>query len=89
MTEEDYISYVCNRVKELRIHKGIKQVDLASEVGIDDSNLRRLENNRTSPTLKTLFRISHALQVDVADLLPNVKNQTNHSFDKSKSESKE
>ena len=89
MTEEDYISYVCKRVKELRIQKGIKQVDLASVVGIDDSNLRRLENNRTSPTLKTLYRIAKALQVDVADLLPHVKNQTNHSLEKSKSESSE
>ena len=80
MTEEDYIAYVCSRVKELRIQKGMKQIDLASVIGIDDSNLRRLENNRTSPTLKTLYRISKALEVDLADLLPDVKNQTQNSL---------
>lgn len=71
MTEQEYILLVCNNIKQLRIQKGIKQIDLASAVGIDDSSLRRIESGRTSPTLKTLIRIADALNVEVRELLPN------------------
>jgi transcriptional regulator with XRE-family HTH domain len=70
MSEEEFVLYVCRKIKDARIQKGIKQVDLATDLGIDDSNLRRLENGRTSPTLKTLFRIANALEIKVSDLLP-------------------
>lgn len=70
MTEQEYILIVCNNIKQKRIEKGFKQIDFAHEIGIDDSSLRRIESGRTSPTLKTLFRIANALQVDVAELLP-------------------
>lgn len=70
MTEEDFVLSVCKKIKDTRIQKGIKQIDLATDIGIDDSNLRRLENGRTSPTLKTLYKIANALQVKVVDLLP-------------------
>jgi transcriptional regulator with XRE-family HTH domain len=70
MTEEEYIQRVCSNIKSIRIKKGIKQIDLACNIGIDDSSLRRIESGRTSPTLKTLFRISKSLNVDLSELLP-------------------
>lgn len=45
-------------------------MDLAVEIGIEDSSLRRIESGRTSPTLKTLIRIANALQIEVSELLP-------------------
>jgi len=71
MTEEDYISTVCQNVKNLRVSKKLTQVELAASVGIDDSSLRRIESGRTSPTLKTLYRLATALEVNVIDLLPS------------------
>lgn len=70
MTEQEYIHYVCTSIKQKRIEKGIKQMDLAVEIGIEDSSLRRIESGRTSPTLKTLIRIASALQIEVSELLP-------------------
>lgn len=71
MDEQEYIRRVCNNIKQLRIEKGFKQIEFACEIGIDDSSLRRIESGRTSPTLKTLIRISKALGVKVSDLLPD------------------
>ncbi len=70
MTEEEFVLSVCNKIKDVRIQKGITQFDLATDIGIDDSSLRRVENGRTSPTLKTLFKIACALHIKVGDLLP-------------------
>lgn len=73
MSEDEYIKHVCNAIKSARISKQLTQADLAFTVGIDDGSLRRIESGRTSPTLKTLYRISHALEMDVKELLPNLE----------------
>jgi len=46
------------------------QLELSSKIGIDDSSLRRIESGRTSPTLKTLYRIAISLNVQIHDILP-------------------
>lgn len=74
MTEQEYILFVCNNIKLFRKKKGLKQIDLASAIGIDDANLRRIESGRTSPTLKTLIRVAAALEIEVEDLLPQKTN---------------
>ena len=71
MTEQEYIYKVCCNIKQQRIQKGFKQIEFACEIGIDDSSLRRIESGRTSPTLKTLVRISKALNICVSELLPD------------------
>lgn len=70
-SEQDYILKVCENIKQKRIQSGMKQIELASEIGIDDSSLRRIESGRTNPTLKTLYKIAVALKIDVAELLPS------------------
>ena len=75
MKEEEYIKQVCENIKQLRIHKGLTQIDLATEIGIDDSSLRRIESGRTSPTLKTLYRIAIASKIEIKELLPDLNLQ--------------
>ncbi len=70
MNEEEYILEVCKRIKSYRIAKNLTQVELSASIGIDDSSLRRIESGRTSPTLKTLYRIANALEIGVYELLP-------------------
>ncbi|MGB0884728.1 MAG: helix-turn-helix transcriptional regulator, partial [Flavobacteriales bacterium] len=55
-------------IKQIRLQKGIKQIDLASSIDIEDSALRRIEAGRTNPTVKTLFLVAQALEVEVTDL---------------------
>lgn len=56
------------RIVQIRKEKGIKQVDLAVFVNIDDSSLRKIESGRTNPTTRTLEKIAHALGVSIKDL---------------------
>lgn len=70
MNEEEYIKATASKIKDVRLGLGIKQIDLAIKIGIEDSALRRIESGKTNPSLRTLYRIAGALGVDVQDLLP-------------------
>jgi DNA-binding XRE family transcriptional regulator len=68
MTEEEYIKGVCKKIKQIRVNKKMTQIELASKIGIDDSSLRRIESGNTNPTLKTIFRIASAFEIDVNEI---------------------
>lgn len=61
------------KIKEIRIKKGIKQRDLADEIGIKKSTLSELENNKYEIKLSTLIKISDVLEVDVKDLYEKIE----------------
>jgi transcriptional regulator with XRE-family HTH domain len=69
MEMEDYIKKIGENIIKRREELGIKQVELAHDIGIDDSSLRRIESGRTNPTFKTLYQIAEALKIEVVDLL--------------------
>jgi len=53
------------KIRELRIEKNIKQVELAKLAGISNTYLSDIEKGRTLPSLKTLYKLASALNVDV------------------------
>lgn len=53
------------KVKEERLRKGLKQRELAHEAGISNTYLSDVEVGRTTPSIKTLDKISRALKVDM------------------------
>lgn len=69
MTEEKLLKCVGKNIKMYRIQRGILQQDLAAMCNMEIPNMSRIENGRTNPTLRTLYRISQALGVPVRDLL--------------------
>ncbi len=66
--EDDIQLQIGNRITQLRIERGLKQIDLAINCGIEDSALRRIEKGRTNPTIKTLLNIANNLDVEIKDL---------------------
>jgi len=68
LTESELLIKIGKRIVHLREQKGLKQIDLASQMNIEDSALRRIESGRTNPTTKTLFKISKVLDVDIKEL---------------------
>ena len=70
MTEAEYIQKVCENIRLKRIEMKLKQVDLAYSVGIEATNLRRIESGKTFPTFRTICRIASAMKVDVIELIP-------------------
>lgn len=69
MNEEQYIKIIGSNIVSRRKELGIKQIELAHTIGIEDSALRRIESGRTNPTFKTLYKIATALEVEVSELL--------------------
>lgn len=49
-----YICFIGNRIIEIRISKEITQYRLAKNLMMEQSNLARIENCETNPTIKTL-----------------------------------
>ena len=68
MTKEELQKKIGERIVQLREDRGLKQIDLANKLEIEDSALRRIESGRTNCTIWTLYRISQALEVSVPEL---------------------
>lgn len=66
----EYLRAVGKRIKEIRLSKKITQVELGYECGFDKPNMNRIEAGKNNLTVKTLLKISEALQVSIHDLLP-------------------
>jgi len=58
-----------NRLREARLKAGLSQSELEELSGIPKARLSRYENGHVEPSLKTLARLSSALNVSDASLL--------------------
>lgn len=64
------------RVRTLRIEKGLTLPALAERAELSKGLLSKLENNEDSnPSLTTLYRIAEALEVTISDLIETEKVQ--------------
>lgn len=60
---------VGERIRFLRMERGLTQKQLGDSCGLADSAIRRYESNRGNPTQKTLQRIANALEIPVGELM--------------------
>ncbi len=63
------------RIKEIRLEKGISQVELASYINSEKTSISRIENGRTNFTFSTALKLSLAMNVELKELF-------NFKFDK-------
>ncbi len=63
-----------NRLKDLRIAKGITQAELAKILGITQQAIARWERDKTEPDADTLKQLSSYFSVSIDYLLDNEKN---------------
>jgi transcriptional regulator with XRE-family HTH domain len=56
------------RLRHARLAKGLRLQALADQVGYSKSMLSKIEGDRVVPSLTTLQRIAHVLEVDLATL---------------------
>ena len=57
------------RIRNLRIEKGLTQVDLASKINRDQQSIQRLEAGRTNPTYLYLYEVAQGLEISLSELL--------------------
>lgn len=71
MERSELLKVVGKKIQEIRVKKGLSQVDLVGliEGNIDTTNISRIESGRTNPTLYNLYRISQALNIPLVDLV--------------------
>lgn len=57
------------KIKEIRESKMISQQNLAAMCNFEKGNMSRIESGRTNTTIATIYKISQALEVKMADIL--------------------
>lgn len=56
------------RIRAIRKAQGLTQETLAEHAGIDRSHMGFIEQGRRHPTISTLAKIAHALDIPLTDL---------------------
>jgi len=56
------------RIRILRETKNMTQQDLADLCNFDKADMSKIESGKANPTIKTLLKISQALEVKFSDL---------------------
>jgi transcriptional regulator with XRE-family HTH domain len=73
MEKEDFLKKIGVDMQQnpvrLRDKRGLRQIDRAIELNIDDSSLRRIESGRTNPTIMTLKKIADVLKVNLSEIV--------------------
>lgn len=71
MEKSELLKNVGKKIQEIRVKKGLTQVDLVGRIEgeIDTTNISRIESGRTNPTVFTLYRIAVALEISLKELL--------------------
>lgn len=58
-----------NRIKEIRLKKGIKLIELAELSNLSNGYISHLENGtRTNPSCKTMMKIAKVLNEDISKI---------------------
>lgn len=59
-----------NNMKELRVSKNLKQKELARITGLSTAAISLFENNKSTPSMNSAYKIAKALDVSLENLFP-------------------
>jgi putative transcriptional regulator len=57
-----------NKIRELRTELGLRQEDLAREVGVTRQTINAIENDKYNPTLVLAMKLARLLKTPVEEL---------------------
>ena len=69
MKKTEIAQIVGARVRKIRLSKGFTMEHLAFEVGIEYTQLSRIERGKINTSIFQLFLISRALEVNLAEII--------------------
>ncbi len=69
MNDLQLLSEIGAKIREFRMEKKLSQNDLAILCNFEKASMSRIEAGKTNVTIFTLYKISKALNVNIADLL--------------------
>jgi putative transcriptional regulator len=68
MDKKEVLLRLGERVKEIRIQKGMTQTELANKIGKDHPSINKLENGKVNPSYYFLYEVANGLGIDVKEL---------------------
>lgn len=68
MKDGEQLRKLGERIKKLRIKRNMTQNDLAIECNFEKASMSRIESGQTNPTIRTLYKISKALDVHIIEI---------------------
>lgn len=57
-----------NIIKQLRKERGLRQEDMAKELGVSRQTIIAIENNKYNPTLELAMRLARLLNTPIEDI---------------------
>jgi transcriptional regulator with XRE-family HTH domain len=67
MSEYQLLAVVGARIKKLRLSRNMTQNELAIECDFEKASMSRIESGQTNVTIRTLHKISKALDVHIVE----------------------
>ena len=72
MQKEHLLKKLGNRIRKIRLEKGLSQVELANTIGKDQQSIQRLESGNVNPSIYYLYQVSDGLKVELKELTNNL-----------------
>jgi len=66
LSEQEFLKKLGSKIKLVRNEKGWSLNEISIKCGIEKASISRIESGKSNITLKTLFKLSLALEVTVA-----------------------
>ena len=83
----DRIKMIGNKIRLMRVSKGLSQQNLAKEIGITQAHFSNIENVRCNATIDVLLRLHDSLQVPMAAFFEEIDEQDGTVLEKKKQSS--
>lgn len=74
---------IADKIKKIRVAKGLAQKEVALTIGIDRAQYSRIESGKVEPTISSLLKIAKALGVRIEDFFTEGNSFDVSSYDKS------
>ena len=73
LNDKEIIILVGKNIRKIRKEKGITQEQLAYDCNFEKSTISRIEAGRANLTLKTMIKLSQAMNVELMEFVDNLK----------------
>ena len=71
----DRIKMIGNKIRLMRVSKGLSQQNLAKEIGITQAHLSNIENGRRSANIDVILHLHDCLKVPIAAFFEEIDEQ--------------
>lgn len=80
----EQLQYIIDKIKSIRLKKGISQMELSLRSNLSQSFIVNVEKGKKQPSVLTLIKIAEALGVSPQDFFPEIINLDSKEHTKEK-----